>query len=222
MSNEEIIIPQKTREIEMNDGDVQLTSLEDLHRYSNMLLRSGMLPKQYDKPEKISAAIQFAKELNLPPLNALRNIAVINGSPSLWGDLPLAIVRSSGHLEEINEFTIDKDYKVICFENKNLGADIFAAICEIKRKGYEKRSYAYTALDASLNPSSNSQVWKSYRPVMMKRKARSVALKDEFPDLLAGAPIAEYDHDVIPSAGSFIEVASAKEEKTKSLNEKFS
>ncbi len=114
----EIVIPQK-KEIEMVDGEVQLKTLEDSYRYAKSLVDSGMLPKMYDKPEKVMAAIQFAKELGLPPLNALKNIAIVNGSPSLWGDLPLAIVRSSGKLESINEFTIDKDYKVICFENKN-------------------------------------------------------------------------------------------------------
>lgn len=219
---------QQKKEIEIVDGDIKVRSLEDLHRFSKSLFMSGMLPKSYDTPEKVMAGIQFAKELNLPPLNALKNIAIVNGSPSIFGDLPLAIVTASGKLEKIDEFSIDKEYQKICYENKNLGAKIFASVCIIKRKGGEEKSFSYTIMDADSNPNSRNQVWKSYFPVMMKRKARSLALKDIFPDVLFGAAIAEYDHDVIPVSAEVIDTTSIKErpkraieQNTQNLNDKF-
>ncbi len=222
MSEEQQVVTvqeTKKKEIEISNGDVRPKTLEELYRYSNSLVSSGMLPKMYDKAEKVMAAIQLANELGLPPLNALKNISIVNGSPSLWGDLPLAIVRASGDLEAFREFCIDKDYKEICFENKNLGAEIYAAICVIKRKGYEKRSFHYTMMDAAMNPNSGNPTWKAYRSIMMKRKARSIALKDEFSDKLVGCSIAEYDHDVIPNSAVQIDT---KAEKVAALNEKFS
>lgn len=181
------------------DGSIQASTLTELYRVSNMLCKSGILPKAYDTPEKVMTAVTLARELGLKPLSALKNIAVINGSPSIWGELPLGIIRNSGLLVSINEFCIDKDYKPICFENKNIDSEIFAAVCIIKRKNEEERSFYYSALDASKNPNKGNQVWISYRSIMMKRRARSIALKDVFGDLLGGISIAEYDHDIIPT-----------------------
>lgn len=192
------------------NGEIETKTFEDLYRVSTQLLKSGMLPKAYDTVEKIMTGVTLVRELKLPPLSGLRQLAIINGSPSLWGELPLALVRNSGLLESIDEFLIDKDYKRICFENRNLDAEIYAAICVIKRKECEQKSFAYTKMDADLNPNSRGIVWKSYRSIMMKRRARSIALKDEFGDVLGGIAIAEYDYDVIPKAGQEISVVREK------------
>ncbi|MGV8130666.1 MAG: hypothetical protein ACP5N7_01025 [Candidatus Pacearchaeota archaeon] len=203
-TKKEIVI-QTTQEISISEnGDIQARTLTELYRVSNMLCRSGILPKAYDTPEKVATAITLARELGLMPLSALKNIAVINGSPSIWGELPLGIIRNSGLLEKINEFCIDKDYKQICFENKNIEAEIFAAICIIKRKNEDERSFHYSQDDVAKHPNCNNQVWKSYKSIMMKRRARAIALKDVFGDLLGGVSIAEYDHDTIPTIGQSI------------------
>lgn len=180
-------------------GLIQFATLDDLWTICGMLRRSGMLPRSYDTTEKVATGILFIKELGLPPLNALKNIAIINGTPCLFGDMPLAMVRGKGQLESFDEYLIDKNYSMICMENKNLGAEIFAAICVVKRKGCEKRTFTLTSAEAAKNPNiKSSQAWSSYYSVMIKRRIRSIALKDEFPDVLLGMDIAEYNHDMAP------------------------
>lgn len=196
-----MVRPQRNDIPITDQGIMQAKSFEDLYRISKMLCTSGMLPKAYDTPEKTMSAMAMIRELGLQPINALKNLAVINGTPTLYGELPLAMVRNSGQLESINEFLIDKSYAPISFENKNLDAEIFAAICMIKRKGHEVKTFHYTKMDMEKNPNSKNAVWSSYRAIMMKRKARSIALKDEFGDVLGGMCIAEYDYDVIPKPG---------------------
>lgn len=196
---------EKKELIISEQGIIETKSVEDLYRISTALCNSGMLPKTYDTPAKVMAGIAMIRELGLAPINGLKNLAVINGTPSLYGELPLALVRKSGLLEYFNEFLIDKDYKKICFENKNLESEIFASVCELKRVGQDKKTFSYTIHDAAKNPNSKNQVWSSYRPIMFKRKARAIALKDEFGDILGGVTIAEYDHDQIPRAGESIE-----------------
>lgn len=221
-TKKEVVIVQQSDISIAENGDIQAKTLNDLYRVSKMLCASGILPKAYDTPEKVATAITLARELGLKPLSAMKNIAVINGSPSIWGELPLGIVRNSGLLEKIDEFCIDKDYKPIGFENKNIDADIFAAVCVIKRKNEDSRSFYYSAQDAAKNPNSGNQVWKSYRSVMMKRRARAMALKDVFGDLLGGVSIAEYDHDTIPTHTSDRinrSVPTASVEKVTALNE---
>ena len=66
----------------------------------------------------VDATLAKARELGLKPLIALRQITVIKGTPSVFGDLPLAMVRASGKLEMIDEFRFDKDSKKINLKNK--------------------------------------------------------------------------------------------------------
>lgn len=223
--NEVTTVVVQNDPIEINDGEINAKSLQQLNRACQYLAKSGMLPKQFDTPEKTAVGMLMCKELGLKSIISLRNIAVINGSPTLWGELPLALVRKSGRLKYFNEYLIDANYNKICMENKNLTADIFAAICEIQREGYERKSYAYTKIDMEKNPNSKNQVWTSYKSIMMKRKARSLAIKDEFGDLLGGASIAEYDHDIIPVEGNnetrrVANVRESTNEKTSAIQEK--
>lgn len=225
--NQPMPAPMRQRkDVEISEsGIIQTKSIEDLYRVATALHKSGMLPKHFDSAEKVMTGLAMVKELGLPPINALRCLAIINGTPTLWGDMPLAMVRSSGQLECIKEYLIDKDEKIICEDNKNLASEIFAAVCEVKRKGQDRRKFIYTKMDAEKNPNKNNTPWVSYRSIMMKRKARSIALKDEFSEVLMGMPIAEYDFDHIPKAGDAIEidqngVKDRQQKKTDLLNDK--
>ena len=54
------------------------------------------MPREFQaKPNNILVAVQWGFEIGLAPMQALQNIAVINGRPSLWGDSLLALVK--GH-----------------------------------------------------------------------------------------------------------------------------
>ncbi len=218
---ENAIIVKQDEHIQIVDGEIDARSLQQLNRACQYLASSGMLPKQFDTSAKVAVGFLMCKELGLKSIISLRNIAVINGTPSLWGELPLAIVRKSGKLKHFKEYCVDANYLEICIQNKNLGSDIFAAICEIQREGYEVKTFHYTKIDAQNNPNSNGQVWKSYRSIMMKRKARALAIKDEFGDILGGCSIAEYDHDVIPVEGSYEtkKVAQVRETSTDKTKE---
>ncbi len=51
----------------------------------------------------ILVAIQMGSELNLAPMQALQNISVINGRPSVWGDALLALCRAHPQWEGMEE-----------------------------------------------------------------------------------------------------------------------
>ncbi len=202
-------------------GMVLGSSLEERYRVCALYAKSGMLPKSYDTPEKVFAGIQYALELGFQdrPLMALKNIAMINGQPNLWGDLPQAMVLSSGKLEYFEEF----------FENKAgerlpetcSAEQVFAAICLIQRKGSLKKRFAYTQDDrTSLGVAA---IWKSFTKIMMMRKARAAAHKAEFADVLHGISIAEYDHHIYldDKQDKSVTVVSAQEEKLNQFKDKF-
>lgn len=168
--------------------------LDSKWRMCKILCASKILPRSYDTPEKVIAGLQYATELGLEarPLMALRNISIINGTPSIWGDLPLALVYKSGELLSIDEFFAnEKGERLPPTTETKL---IYSANCKVQRKGFEERSFSFTIEDMNKISNSTNQVWRTYTKIMMKRKARALALKDVFPDIMLGVSIGEYEY----------------------------
>lgn len=172
---------------------------EGMYRLAEIYAASKLVPQGLDTPAKVFTALQFAKELGLRGITALRNIYVVNGSPCLWGDLPLAIVRGSPHFVDITEWVFDKDGTTICPENKNLKAEIAGAACTSERKKpdgtIKKVTTWFTIEDAKFAQLWGTRVWKVYPRRMLQCRARAQNLKDNFGDALMGAAIMEYDHN---------------------------
>jgi hypothetical protein len=172
------------------------TSLDDALKISEILAASDFVPKDYQrKPGNILVAMQWGAEIGLQPLQAMQNIAVINGRPSVWGDAMLALVRGSGLLEFIKE---------------ELSENGTEATCTVKRKGEDPHVSVFTMEDAKKAGLSGKQgPWTQYPKRMLKLRARSYALRDIFPDVLKGMPIAEEEMDkeidITPASESPVE-----------------
>lgn len=206
-------------------GQMMPQDHSQLARLAQQMLRGGMVPKGYDTVEKVITAWNFAASLKLIPSVAIRNIAVIDGTPSMYGDLPLSLAQRSGELEEFAEFCFDKDYQRMSFENKNLNAEPFGAVCIMKREGREKQSYSFTVEDAKkaqlwgkTSSSGKLMPWSAYPKTMLVRRARSMAIKTEFADQISGAAITEYDFNEAPDMR---DVTPEEEAGSKTLNKIF-
>lgn len=178
-------------------GLLKPMNLNDAWRMAQYYAASGLLPDRYKSPEMVLTATQFALELGLKPLSALRQIAVVKGTPTVFGDLPLSMCLASGKMEWIKEKYFDKDSKEISMENKNLSAQVYAATCIVKRRGDPEPLEAFfTMSDAErAGLTKINGPWITYPKRMLRYRARSQALKDKFPDCLNGISIAEYDHN---------------------------
>lgn len=224
---EEIEVKKEIKEIvkpkpmKANENGLMLGStLEERFRVCSLYVASGMLPKSYNTPEKAFIGIQYALELGFKdqPLTALKNIAVINGMPSIWGELPLALAMKSGLLEHIDEYFVDKNNKRL--DSTCTAEQVFAAVCVVKRNGitFER---AYTQNDKT--KLGVQAIWNQFEKIMMKRKARAVALKDAFPDVLLGITVGEYEyhkHESEINDGDMIET-TAETVKANELTDKF-
>jgi len=210
-------VPQKASIAALVQPDAQGilkgSNLEQEWKLAEMMVKSGMLPKQYDTPAKVITAKQFAIELGVPPLTALRQIAVINGRPQLYGDLPLGLVRRSGLLDSMKEYFLDDKGQEVCQENKNLTAEVEGAVCVIKRKNEAGREFFWTSKDDQLAGISGYETHKKYKRTMYMYRARSMALKSVFSDVLNGVAICEYDSNTLPIDDAGCPVASTAEVK---------
>lgn len=158
------------------------TNLQDAMQIAGLLAESDIVPKDYQrKPGNILVAMQWGAEIGLQPLQAMQNIAVINGRPSIWGDAMLALVRGSGLLDSIKE---------------EITEDGLKATCTVKRKNEEPVVSIFTKEDAKTAGLLNKAgPWTQYPKRMLKLRARSYALRDVFPDVLKGMGIAEEERD---------------------------
>lgn len=174
-------------------------TIDESFRLAKAYLASKMLPARFTTAEMVMTAMQYALELRLPPLISLKQIAVVQGTPSVFGDLPLTLVYRSGLLEEFDERYFDKDGREITLANGNIGAEVYAAYCSAKRKGDPKPAENYFTIDEAKTAGLlGNPVWTKYRKRMLRYRARSQVLKDKFPDALNGVAIAEYDFNTLP------------------------
>ncbi|HFD16302.1 MAG TPA: hypothetical protein ENJ38_08370 [Rhodospirillales bacterium] len=148
---------------------------------AEVLAKSSIVPKDFqNNPGNVLVAIQWGMELGLPPLQAMQNIAVINGRPALWGDAVLALVRASGLLEAIEEEVTDA-----------------GARCTVKRRGEAPVTREFTAEDAKrAGLLGKAGPWQQYPKRMLQMRARAFALRDVFPDVLKGMAVAEEIADI--------------------------
>ena len=161
--------------------DLSPQTFEQALTFSNYLAESDMVPKDFKgKPGNCLIAMQWGSELGLKPLQSLQNLAVINGRPALWGDAVIALVLASPVCEYVTE---DDDGKT--------------AYCRVKRKGAPEQVRSFSMDDAIKAGLAGKQgPWTQYPKRMRQMRARAFALRDVFPDVLRGMPIAEELQDM--------------------------
>ena len=178
--------------------DLSPRTFEQALTFSQYLADSDMVPKDFKgKPGNCLIAIQWGAEIGLKPLQAMQNLAVINGRPSLWGDAVIALVRAS----PLCEYVVEED-------------DGQVATCRTKRRGAPHEQIERFGVDDAKQAGllGKAGPWTQYPKRMRKMRARAFLLRDVYADVLRGLPIAEEVLDMPPSErfmGAAEEVAPA-------------
>jgi hypothetical protein len=167
-----------------------------LARFIDQMIKAKAIPRHLTNREQVISAWNFAAQLNLPPQPSLRNIAVIEGTPSLFGDLPLALTQRHEDFVFYEEFNINEKTERISYESKNLTDKPWGGVVRMQRKGMkEPQSFSFTLQDAEraglLRRAKEGMPWQAYQPVMLIRRARIMAIRALFADAITGAAIAE-------------------------------
>lgn len=181
--------------------------MDSAWRMSVAISKSGLAPKGIQTTEAIFTAIQMGAEVGLSPMQALQNIAVVNGRPTIWGDAQLGLVRGCGLLES--------------FEERIDGAgDSRVAFCIVKRKGDPVAiTGKFSVSDAKTAGLWNkSGPWVQYPERMLKMRARGFALRDGFSDILKGI----YSQEEMVGSTAFQDVTPTTQQHTvNDLNAEF-
>jgi hypothetical protein len=159
------------------------TTMDEALKYAEMISKSSLVPDVFKgKAPDILIAVQMGMEIGLKPLQALQNIAVINGRPTLWGDAVLAIVKASGTVERFTE---------------NWDEKTKTAICKARRKGDQDEIVRTFSMDdaKAAGLAGKQGTWQNYPKRMCQMRARSWALRDGWADVLKGFQVAEEVQD---------------------------
>lgn len=185
-------------EIAINKGSWKpvAATFEDQQRLVSMYVKSGVLPKRFENVAQAMTALHFASE-HFPgmEMTALRNIAVIDGNPCLFGDLPLAMVQRHPEFALIDE-------TLVGLGENGMVVDTTQAVCKVvraKESGNLEITRGFSVADAKLAQLWARGTYQKYPKRMLQMRARSWALKDSFADVLMGIGIVEYDSNKDPN-----------------------
>lgn len=174
------------------------TTLQEAMRFSDILASSTMVPRDFQgKPGNVLVAIQWGREVGLGPLQALQNIAVINGRPSIWGDAALALVRGHPDCLSVQEGVEGE-------------GETRQGWCEVTRRGEQPQRRTFSVGDAKRAGLLNKPgPWTQYPDRMLQLRARGFAIRDVFPDALRGVLTREEAEDTPPEPRHVENLAAA-------------
>ena len=180
---------QLTREGHIDQSLLAKDHFEHYLRVADVLAKSSLIPKgMQGRPSDVLIAMEMGLQIGIPMMQAIQDIAVINGRPALWGDGLLAVVQ--GH----------RDYEWI-EERLEEASSGLVATCSIKRRNHEPHTVTFSQQDAQKAGLLGKQgTWSQYPKRMLQLRARSFCIRDIFADALRGVKGAEEVTDYPPEA----------------------
>jgi hypothetical protein len=181
--------------IETGARGLVLKDLDSMWRFATAVVKGGMAPKSMTKPEQVLIALQMGAELGLTPMMSLKTIAVVNGTPSVWGAGVPALCMNHPLFESLKE------------EWSGQGETRKCTVTMRRKNNPEPtiRTFGYT--DAKRAGLLSRDTYKNYPDRMYQCRARAWAANDCFPDAMMGLSVAEEVQDLAFSqtAGTSIE-----------------
>lgn len=165
-----------------------------------MLIQTKHAPDHLSREGKlaVASALILCKQFGLPQ-KAMNQMAFIKGKLTCYGSLVTALAERHPEYGAKREYFVDENCDEICVKNKNLKAEVFAAVVEIKKKSDNHwTQYFFSIEDAQTaglitNNTKADSGWKKYFKDMLMHKARKRALQSEYASALEGI---EYHEDV--------------------------
>jgi hypothetical protein len=164
-------------------------SYDEALKMAREVAQSDFIPKAYaNKPGNVLVAWQMGAELGLKPMQAVQNIAVINGQPGLWGDaVPALIMAQPDFIDMIESW------------------DGGTAKCTMKRKDRADVTREFSDADVAKAQLGGKDTYVKYGKRMKQMRARAWAARDMWADVLKGLGVVEEimtnEIDVTPERG---------------------
>jgi hypothetical protein len=148
---------------------------QDALRFAEVIASTQFVPAGLrGKPDAILAAIMYGSELGLGPMQALSEIAVIDGRPSLSASAQRGLIRAAGH----RIWTVELTNTRCILAGQRIGED-------------RSEEVTWTMDDAKRAGLSGKSNWRSYPRQMLFARATADLARMLFSDVLGGFPATE-------------------------------
>lgn len=198
----EVAIPQQTGAIapQFNAAGLPPTAatvslmewaqeLAAAHQLGTALCGTEFVPQSFrGKPEAAAAAILAGKSLGLDPMNALANIFVVSGRPSMYARTMAALVMQAGHTIRRIEATEQR----VIYEGKRKGETTFTrvewTIARAQKAGYTSNKKYQTDPIGMLTAKCQAEICRVIAPDVLTGIAATSVEEVELDDLGEQAP----------------------------------
>lgn len=179
----------------MSDLVVYTTPTADewqrLKETAAMVAKTEFAPKSMrGNPEAVMACLLTGRELGIGPMQALREVYIVNGRPCLAATLMVSRVRAAGH------------------QFRTLDSTDRHAVVQITRKGEPEPEPAveFTMQDAQRAKLTGKDNWQHYPTAMLWSRAASAACRRDAPETLGGVIYTPEEIESIPDDAPATEV----------------
>ena len=152
---------------------------EQAMKMAQWIAESGLVPDSFKgKPKDICVAAAMGSKLGLDVFSSMQGIAVVNGRPSLWGDVLRGLIVGRADLTDIIE------------EYEGTG-DSLTAVCVMTRGKRSPYRATFSVADAKEAGLWGKNVWLKFSKDMLLNRAFSRAARRCYADVLSGVSVAE-------------------------------
>jgi len=141
-----------------------------LKEQATMAVKSGLLPRAVDTPEKAIIIALKGRELGIPPMQAFSHIHIVDGKPTMSAEMMLALIYKNAAGAVVN-YVESTDKK---------------CAIEARRHGHNAAIFTYTIEEAKLAGLLNKKNWQSYPAAMLRARAVAIVARAVFPDAIQG------------------------------------
>jgi len=151
-------------------GGVQINGLHDVFALAERLANArGFVPDAYaGKPDALAACILTGVELGLGPMQAMREIHIIKGKPSISATLMLALAQRAG------------------IKTRWIKSDATIATIGVTVQGLAEQTMSFTAEEAKA-AGLTGENWQKYKPAMLRARCTSAAIRAFCPFVIGGS-----------------------------------
>ena len=183
----------------IEDKKQDVVDLPSMMAMAKTLIDSRFLPEAIKTPPQAVAIMLTGRELGIPVMQALRQINVIKGKPTMSAELMLSMAYKHvpGFKYQIIESTTKK------------------CVCKFERPGHAPLTHEFNMEDAKALGLDGKDNWKKQPATMLRWRCISSGLRLVVPDAIAGV----YTPEEITPDGGVIEVEAEAQEESQDKTE---
>lgn len=169
-----------------DNGEIASSTVSQLARSVSAYRKAGLLPKHLETDAQAVGAIMFCKQLGVPPLVGIGQVACIHGKFSAYGSLFTSLAQRDPDFGYDEVFYLDENQEKICSENKNMKNPAWACVVRTQKKGSPFINEFSFSMDEAQQAGIVKNVWRTYPKSMLFFKAIARSYRATYPAALNG------------------------------------